>query len=58
MIGNCKILTLLGPIESIKASYSNNQEAVTAVKFYRASASKTYGTLLSKHAEWQFDPTN
>ena len=58
MIGDCQTLTLTGQIEKIRASYARSSGAVTAIKYYKGSASKTYGTLLSLFQEWSFTETN
>lgn len=48
------MLTLSGPIEKIRASYSQSEDGVSAVKYYKGGNSKTYGTLLSSFKEWTF----
>ena len=46
MSGICRSLVLQGPLDMIKASYSQNDGAVNAVKYFRNGNSITYGTLL------------
>ena len=58
MSGICRSLILEGPLEKIKASYSSNDKAVNAIKYYRGDASITYGTLLNPNIEWNFDESN
>ena len=58
MSGSCQTLTLSGPIEKIRASYARSEAKVSAIKYYKGSAAKTYGTLLSTFKEWTFSDTN
>ena len=60
MTGECKTLTLTptGPIDKIKASYSLNDGAVSAVRFYKGDIKKTYGELLKPNETWLFDDKN
>ena len=58
MIGDCQTLTLTGLIEKIRASYARSTGTVSAIKYYKGSVSKTYGTLLSLFREWTFTDTN
>ena len=51
-------MTLTGLIEKINASYSASTGTVSAIKYYKGSVSKTYGTLLSLFREWKFTDTN
>ena len=54
----CQTLTLSGPIEQIRASYTRSTSSVSAIKYYKGSVSKTYGTLISLYREWFFDENN
>jgi len=51
-------LTLSGEIEKIRASYAPSEASVSAIKYYKGSNSKTYGSLLSSFKEWTFSDTN
>ena len=48
-------MNLSGPIEMIKSSYSLNDRAVTAIKYFKTNISKSYGNLLRNYEEWEFD---
>ena len=61
MTGDCNTLRLKsasGPIEKIKASYSTDEESVTAVRFYKGDIKKSYGVLERPSVTWEFDDTN
>ena len=61
MTGECNTLRLKsasGPIEKIKASYSTDEESVTAVRFYKGDIKKSYGALGRPSVTWEFGGTN
>ena len=58
MSGNCQTLELSGPIERIKASYSNDKRSVSSVQYYKGGIKKTYGTLLNSYRTWTFGDSN
>ena len=55
MSGDCRTVTLTGPMDAIKASYSKDDGAVTAVRYTKDGKSQTFGTLLNKSEYWGFN---
>ena len=58
MRGECRSLTLEGPVSMIKASYSSASQSVNAIKYFRDDSSVTFGTLLENSAVWEFSEAN
>ena len=59
MKGDCDtVLIAGGEVKTIRASYSSDDEAVTAIKYYKEDGAKTFGTLLSSYQSWDFDRYN
>ena len=55
---DCRTLELSGPIEKIRASWSENDQAVSAIRYFKGRNSLTYGNLLTPFSEWEFSETN
>merc|ERR1712151_1328337 len=60
MTGACRSLALTpsGPIDKIKASYSPNDKAVTAIRFFKKDIYVGFGKLIKPNEVWKFDDQN
>ena len=45
----CSSLELTGPLDSIRASWSDENYDLESVKFYKGEMAKTYGTLMNTY---------
>ena len=58
MTGTCQGLNLKGPLEKIRASYSNEKRAISGIRLYRDGLAKTFGNILPSYEEWLFNDSS
>ena len=58
MRGDCETMSLTGPIETVRSSYSETNGAVTSIWYYKGDQKKTFGTLLNSYQTWDFNDSN
>ena len=56
--GHCETLSLAGPVEKIRSSYSETNGAVTSIWYYTGDRAETFGTLLNSYQTWEFTAAN
>ena len=55
MDGDCRTLTLTGAINSIVASFSQEEQRVNAIHYFKGKNKVAYGTLLENgYTVWNF----
>ena len=56
---DCRELTISsGPIVKILASYSQNDKAISGIRYYNSNTYVMFGKLISPYEEWVFDDKN
>ena len=59
MSGNCRSLTVEGsPIDKVKASFNQNKETVSGIRYFKGENFVEYGTVLNPFEQWIFNEQN